>query len=192
MRSVAVAEHMTADEYLGAEWRPHTELIAGELVVNSPGWPHQVVCSRIYLPLSRWWEASPGRGYAVWDLDVKLGDRDVYRPDILWFRHERLPAANDVRPFPVPDLAVEVRSPSTWRFDIGRKKARYEARGLPELWLVDTEADVLLAFRRSTPAAPDFDVALELESGATLTSPLLPGLALPLDRVFGELPGRAT
>jgi Uma2 family endonuclease len=22
----------------------------------------------------------------------------------------------------VPDLAVEVRSPSTWRFDIGRKK----------------------------------------------------------------------
>jgi hypothetical protein len=38
----------------------------------------------------------------------------------------------------LPDLAVEVRSPSTWRYDVGKKKATYERGGLPELWPVDT------------------------------------------------------
>ena len=57
-------------------------------------------------------------------------------------------------PYPAPDLAVEVRSPSTWRFDIGRKKENYERYGVGELWLVDTAADVVFAFRRSTRRRP--------------------------------------
>gem|GEM_PF-3960589 len=42
------------------------------------------------------------------------------------------------------------------------------------------------ADRGLKPAAPHFDVALELARGDTLTSPLLPGFALTLDAVFGE------
>lgn len=37
-----------------------------------------------------------------------------------------------------PQLAVEVRSESTWRFDVGPKKRVYEEAGLGEQWLVDT------------------------------------------------------
>lgn len=188
MRAMPTAERMTADEYLAQDWRPDTQLVAGEIVVNSPGWEHQLVASRIYLPLADWMRAAGGRGYAVWELDVKLGDSDVYRPDILWFRHGRVPVVGDMRPFPVPDLAVEVRSPSTWRFEIGRKKAVYEERGLPELWLVDTSASALLVFRRSA-SDTGFDLALELVRGDTLTSPLLPGLMLGIDSVFSG-PGR--
>jgi Uma2 family endonuclease len=51
-------------------------------------------------------------------------------------------------------------------------------------WLVDTAADVVLVFRRSAPGAPDFDVSEELDTDATLTSPLLPGFALPVAEVF--------
>jgi Uma2 family endonuclease len=90
-----------------------------------------------------------------------------------------------VRPQPLPDIAVEIRSPSTWRYDIGVKKARYEEHGLPELWLVDTAADEVIVFRRSQPKAPTFDVSLELARGDALTSPLLPGFALALDELFG-------
>jgi Uma2 family endonuclease len=82
----------------------------------------------------------------------------------------------------VPDLCVEVRSPSTWRYDIGRKKSVYEASGLPELWLVDYDA--VLVFRRSQPAEPSFDVALELSREDRLASPQLPGFGLDLAGLF--------
>ncbi len=52
------------------------------------------------------------------------------------------------------------------------------------MWLVDTDAGVLLVFRRSTPKAPSFDVALEFDRSATITSPLLSGFALDVGALF--------
>ena len=85
------------------------------------------------------------------------------RPDLLWYRAGRAPAIDADPPYPLPDLAIEIRSPSTWRYDIGTKKSVYERDGLPELWLVDGDAASLLVFRRSTPRAATFDVALEFD-----------------------------
>lgn len=79
-----------------------------------------------------------------------------------------------------------MRSPSTWRLDVGTKKRVYEESALPELWLVDTEADVVLVFRRSSPHAATFDVELELAEGDDLTSPLLPGFAVGIAELFGR------
>jgi Uma2 family endonuclease len=101
-------------------------------------------------------------------------------------RDGRAPQRTDQSPYPIPDLAVEIRSPSMWRLDIGVKRSTYERHGVAELWLVDTAADVVLVFRRSTPEAPEFDVSEELDTGATLTSPLLPGFALPVAEIFGD------
>jgi Uma2 family endonuclease len=69
--------------------------------------------------------------------------------------------------------------------DIGAKKRNYERHGVAELWLVDTAADVVLVFRRSTAKTPTFDVSEELDAAATLTSPLLPGFALAVAEIFG-------
>ena len=102
----------------------------------------------------------------------------------MWYAAGRGPGRHDDRPYPVPDVAVEVRSPSTWRFDVGAKKANYESHGVAELWLVDTAADVVLVFRRSTAKAPHFDVSLELTASDTLSSPLLPGFSLPVGEIF--------
>ena len=104
----------------------------------------------------------------------------VYAPDIRWYGKVRAPGRHAQPPSPMPDLAIEVRSPSTWRFDIGAKKAGYERHGLRELWLVDTAAGVVLVFRRSARDAPAFDVALELSREQSLSSPLLPGFSLAL------------
>jgi Uma2 family endonuclease len=108
----------------------------------------------------------------------------VYAPDLLWYTSERAPRFDDDAPYPVPDLAVEVRAPSTWRYDVGTKKRVYEAHGLPELWLVDGDASVLLVFRRSTPKSATFDVELEFDRTTTLTPPLLPGFALDVGALF--------
>lgn len=84
----------------------------------------------------------------------------------------------------VPDLCVEIRSASNWRYDLGVKKRVYEDGGLPELWLVDDAAEIVLVYRRSRPDAPTFDVALELGAGKTLASPPLPGFGLRAGQLF--------
>jgi Uma2 family endonuclease len=125
-------------------------------------------------------------------LGVVLDDFNYYEPDVLWFRSGREPGP-DTTLQPMPDLAVEIRSPSTWRFDIGPKKRRYEQYGLPELWLVDTVAEEVFVFRRSAASAPEFDISLELTRDERLTSPQLPGFELAVDQIFGQspLPSRA-
>lgn len=91
-----------------------------------------------------------------------------------------------MRPQPLPDLAIEVRSPSTWRYDIGAKKAAYERHGLTELWLVDVDAAVVLVFRRSQPGGMAFDVSLEVGRGEGLSSPQLSGFSLAVNELFAS------
>ena len=185
--AMTVAERMTADHYLAmAEEDPRRwlQLIAGEVVVNEPGVAHQRATRKLLVALSAWIDAGENRGEAFLPLDVKLDEHNVYAPDILWYAPGHGPATDRPRPHPVPDLAVEVRSPSTWRYDVGVKKQLYEARGLPELWLADPDARTVLVYRRSHPSAKAFDVALEPGPGDSLASPQLRGFELALDELF--------
>ena len=186
MRVMATAQRLTAQEYLATpDETVHSELVEGEVIVQQPNLIHQRVLRDLAHELHGWTLAAPGRGEISWPLDVLIDERNVFAPDLLWYADGRMPARSATRPYPMPDLAVEVRSPSTWRYDIGAKKAAYERNGLAELWLVDTSADELLAFRRSAPACPSFDVALQVGREDELRSPLLPGFAISLGTLFG-------
>jgi Uma2 family endonuclease len=145
---------------------------------------HQMVTLWLATRLTRWCEAASRRGQACIPVDVVLDERNVFAPDVWWVAEQRRPARDAVRLDGPPDLAVEVRSPSTWPYDVGVKKAAYERAGLPELWLVDTEAETVLVYRRSSPGAPSFDVALELGAGEALASPLLPGFSVAVAEIF--------
>jgi Uma2 family endonuclease len=176
---MATVQRMTAREYLATpDETVRSELVEGEVIVHHPGATHQLVLADLFRALDAWARAAPGRGDVMWPLDALIDDRNVFAPDLMWYPEGRTPVRGDERPYPIPGLAVEVRSPSTWRYDIGAKKAAYERNGLAELWLVDTRASELFVFRRSQPACRSFDVALELGPQDTLGSPLLPGFAL--------------
>ncbi len=173
---------MTAEEFLRGEERHHSELIDGEVVVEEPNIRHQRIGSFLWRRLQEWAESDVGSGEAFTPINVRLATRQVYGPDVSWVADpSRLELWGSDGPV---DLAVEVRSPSTWRFDVGTKKRVYEERGLAELWLVDTEADVVLVFRRSAPDVAVFDVELELAEGDELTTPLLPGFTLAVEDLF--------
>lgn len=179
---------MTAEDYLDAAAgiREPTQLIDGVIVVNQPRWRHQRAVGLIHARLLTWTESPDGAGTVTLPLDVVVDRYDVYAPDVLWIAdRDRLDP--DALLDGLPDIAVEVRSPSTWHHDIGVKKRRYEQHGLPELWLVDTAAPVVMVFRRSSPAAAEFDVEVELAVDDVLTSPLLPGFTLRLADLFGEV-----
>jgi Uma2 family endonuclease len=160
------------------------QLVDGQIVVNEPKAIHAVLQWRLAVAIGSWVDAGEGRGLGMMPTDVRMDEYNVYGPDLLWFSEPHVPADLDAYPDRVPDLCVEIRSASTWRYDIGAKKRVYEAGGLPELWLVDDVAETVLVYRRAEPSAPTFDVALELSAGATLSSPQLPGFALSLTELF--------
>jgi len=183
MNTVQIAQRMTADEYLAlGESHPRAQLIGGEVVVDQPKAPHQRVVRAVFRALDAWALTSPGRGEVMWPLDVKLDQRHVFGPDILWYAEGRV--LGDEAPYPLPDLAVEVRSPSTWRHDVGAKWLAYERAGLQELWPVDTVAEAVVACRRTSLTVSTFDVLLEVAEGQQLTSPQLPGFALDVASLF--------
>ena len=181
---------MTAEEFIAAPVPDHGRpwnLVGGEVVVNEPTRVHAEVQANILLALVLWARGAPDRGGAGLPVDIGLDDRNVFAPDVHWYAADRVPAREAEPPYPMPDLAVEVRSPSTWRFDLGVKKAGYERDGLRELWLVDTVARTVLVYRRSTAGTSEFDIALELSEEERLTSPLLSGFELAVADIF-ELP----
>lgn len=176
---------LTAEEYFALPpTDKRTQLIDGEIVVTEPGLRHQRITGEIYRLVANWLADNPGHGEAGMPVDVHLDDRNVFAPDVWWVPEEARPARDATRIVGPPALAVEVRSPSTWRYDLGAKKTTYERLGLSELWLVDTASDTVLVYPRSSPGAPEFDVALELAAGESLTTPLLPGFELDLAELF--------
>jgi Uma2 family endonuclease len=181
----ATATRMTAEQYFAVTVEgDHKQLIDGAIVVPEARPIHGVLQARLLFTLMQWIDSEEGTGLVLPPADVVLDEYNVYGPDLLWIAESHRPRDLRERLARVPDLCVEIRSPSTWRYDIGVKKARYEAGGLPELWLVDDVAQTVLAFRRSGPEAAGYDVAVELGRGDTLTSPQLAGFELPIDDLF--------
>jgi Uma2 family endonuclease len=183
---VLTGQRLTSEEYLARPEDHFTQLIDGEIVVTEPTLRHQAIVLFIVRRLADWVEAGSGRGQAGIPVNVILDKANVFGPDVWWVAEEHRPAPGDDNIEGPPDLAVEVRSPSTWRYDVGTKKATYERHGLPELWLVDTKSESVLVYRRSSPSSPELDVALKLVASEALTSPALPGFSLPVAEVFAR------
>lgn len=165
---------ISADEFLAGDYPNDSELIDGVVQVNDPTFRHQLLCSRCYEAIFLWTTTEPGHGRVGWGGNWVLSDAHVYKPDVWW---AATPPEGSRHDGP-PDLAVEVRSPGTWYHDIGRKRDEYLRTGTTELWLVDTPASTVLVYRAG------LDDGRELGPGEQLTSPLLPGFALPIDDLF--------
>jgi Uma2 family endonuclease len=163
------------------------ELIDGEHVVTpSPGTPHQLILWNLTELLAPYLRANPVGTALAGPFDVKLALFTVLVPDLVYFTTERFArVVNDRHATAAPDLVVEILSPGTRRRDKGRKRVIYDREGVCEYWIVDPEAESIMALRR-----PRADAGLTrvttwtLEANGALESPLFPGLRLPLRDVF--------
>jgi Uma2 family endonuclease len=161
------------------------ELIDGEhYVTPSPNTRHQRILARLHLLIGGWLDRRPVGQVFFAPYDVVFSDIDVVEPDLLYFSNRR--AAEVITPMHArgaPELAVEIASESTRKRDETIKRHLYERRGVSEYWVVDPELDVIRVYRRDGNgfARPK---ELAREAGDTLTTPLLPGLEMPLARLF--------
>jgi Uma2 family endonuclease len=178
---------LTAAEYLStSDQRPRrTELINGEVMVNNPTIRHQKIVRYVEFALEEWTRSKPGRGVSPGQVDVRFDNDSVLAPDVLWASHGRIPADGTHLEI-VPELVVEVRSPSTWRYDMTVKFRKYEEAGVLEVWMIDTASNTVLVYRRSSASSPVFDVAIELGTGEELKSPQLEDFALDISSLFAR------
>lgn len=69
-------------------------------------------------------------------MDVHLDEGNVFQPDLIFISNENRHIIKE-RIEGVPDLVVEILSPSTSSNDKIHKKAQYERFGVKEYWIVD-------------------------------------------------------
>ena len=116
-------------------------------------------------------------------LDVVFSDESVVEPDLLYISNERASRVTRKNIQGAPDLVVEVLSESTRRADEVRKRKLLERYDVLEYWIVDPELDSVKVFRRAGSGL-ERTAELSVEHDDTLATPLLPGLELPLARLF--------
>jgi Uma2 family endonuclease len=176
---------MTRHDYqLLPEGGPQWQLVDGEFhMAPAPNRYHQDISRNLEYLLLRYLEEHPvGKIYDA-PFDVYLGDINVVQPDILFFRNERLAHLTDAGAEGAPDLAVEILSKRNARLDRGPKKEVYARFGVEELWLIDPNTTEVEVYRLQEDAeVPKFT----LRKDQTLATPLFPGLAIPLEKVFRQ------
>ncbi len=85
----------------------------------------------------------------------------------------------------VPDLVVEVLSPSTKSIDQQHKRRIYERNGVREYWLIDP---VSKSVRQLILTEKGYDQDRVLSEGDTLASVVLAGLRIPVAELFPVFP----
>jgi Uma2 family endonuclease len=163
------------------------ELIDGEhYVTPSPNRKHQAIIVNLTGMLWQYLqERSIGRIFAA-PFDVVFSEFDVVEPDLLYVsnaRQEQILTSQHVRG--APDLVIEIESPSTRKRDETIKRRLYERFGVSEYWVIDPELDLIKVYGQSEEQYTRL-AELTLERNDTLTTPLLPGLEMPLAKIFED------
>lgn len=109
------------------------ELLDGVLVMSpAPGYRHQSIALNLAVLLKR--HRTHDCSVIIAPFDVDLGPATVIEPDIVVARRADVTERGLPR---APLLAVEVLSPSTRLFDLGRKKELLAEAGCPSYWTID-------------------------------------------------------
>ena len=161
------------------------ELLDGELLVSpSPTGIHQRAVLLLYDSIGPyvkryrlgWTGLSPA------DLDFRSGQ--LLQPDL--FVAGLVDGREPLRweDFEIPLLVAEVLSPSTALYDRNRKRPKFQAAGVGEYWIVDTDGRVV---ERWKPA--DERPEILTETLAWQPRPDLPALEIGLAELFKEVWG---
>lgn len=113
--------------------------------------------------------------------DVVLSENDVVQPDVLFVAEAHFNVITAANIQGAPDLVVEVLSPGTAQYDRGYKCTLYGHHGVWGYWLVDPDAETIEVLARGGRGLVRRAI---YGRGETMTSPLLQGLALDLDKIF--------
>ena len=183
---VAEPQFMTAREFAQLpESKTPMELVDGVLIVSPTPIPrHQLIADRLTHDLvditrkdsSGIWLSSP--------IDLYISPTNVYQPDATFFATGHVPDFDHLPVMEIPEIVIEIISPSSRSHDNIRKRAAYSDRGISEYWIVDPQSRRIVfnvAVEDGTYASNELD-------GAIIPVGRFAGVTLDLDWIFGQRP----
>jgi Uma2 family endonuclease len=164
------------------------EIIDGEhFVMSSPLRRHQAVLGRLYLASGNFLAGRPDLGQVyLAPFDVVFSRYDVVQPDLVFIAADQLEILTEKNVQGSPALVVEILSDGTRRHDEQTKRRLYARCDVREYWIVDVRHDKVTIYRRVASRMLCRAVTLGVGRAATLTTPLLPGLAVPIDDLLAR------
>jgi len=160
----------------------YVELSDGELVVPlHPTNRHQVAVLEFAVRLRQFVLENNLGSVRIAPLPVRLWPGRIREPDIFFIAGEHADRIGE-QVCGVPDLIVEVTSPSTARLDRMEKFAEYARAGVREYWVVDPESRTVEVYSLDRGA---YVLRGKWGPGEVASSGLLPGFEVGVDEVFG-------
>jgi Uma2 family endonuclease len=162
------------------------ELVDGVLVEKVMGYPEGTLALDIVRLLGPYLDQHDLGDLAGADATMRIMPRLVRIPDVSFIRWEKYPGRQrPTVPIPhlVPDLAIEVLSEGNTPGEMERKLREYFLAGVEAVWMVDPRQRTV---KVHTPTNQDGTLLTEAETldGGSV----LPGLNLPVRRIFARVP----
>ena len=163
------------------------EIIDGvHFVTPAPILRHQRIVGRLFQAIANYLDVHAGTGEVFGTpVDTVFTQWDVVEPDVVFVAADQQTILTEPNIQGAPALVVEVLSPGTKKRDLGIKKELFDRGGVREYWIIDPKANTVIIYRRT--ADRSFPMVQSLPNDAhALTTPLLPGFALSLDKLFRD------
>ena len=161
------------------------EVVAGELLVTpAPSWQHGDAVAELFVILRRYCREHLVGHVKIAPQDVEFDQRNMVEPDLFV-----VPLVDGAKPLEWAAvqrllLAVEVLSPGSARYDRFTKRMLYQAREVPEYWIVDPNTRMVERWRPGDERAEFLADTL-----AWQPDPRHPPLTVDLPRYFREVLG---
>lgn len=152
-------------------------------VTPAPALRHQQVSMRLGAALAQYLEVHPIGEVLAAPVDTVLTRWDVVEPDLVFIGNDQRSIMTESSIQGAPALVVEILSPATKKRDLGVKKDLFDREGVREYWIVDSTGNTVTIHRRAADGTFPRVQSLP-EDGSAVTTPLLPGFSLRLDRLF--------
>lgn len=158
------------------------EVIDGMLIREpSPSFHHQRVSRRLQRILEDFFNETDMKGEVFnAPLDLNLAVHTVVQPDLMYFPGNRPARNNPVDT--VPELVVEILSPSTGRKDRVLKLNHYQSAGVPHYWIIDPEGEFIEAYE----LREERYVSMVRSDKGIFSHPGFPGLTFDINELFSK------
>lgn len=160
------------------------ELIDGEhYMTPAPSTRHQRVSRKLLTTIANFLKQHPLGEVFNAPCDVVFSEFDVVQPDLVFVSTARLSIITAQNIQGAPDLVIEIVSETTRKTDEIIKRKLYERHGVREYWIADPELETVKVYRLTDQGYLRAE-ELAREARGMLTTPLLPGLEIPLEEIF--------
>lgn len=189
---VPIPCRMTEEEFVGwtiSHEKIRVEWVDGEVLPMPPPTVRHVRLFVWLLTLLELYSRRRGLGQILGsEFAVRLktqGQVSRRVPDILFVGHDRLHLLLENHLDGAPDLVVEIVSRDSIDRDWTEKRAEYEAAGVPEYWIIDTDARRFEALELNPEGR---FVSIHNQSNDLFTSIVLQGLQIRIEWLWSENP----